>query len=514
MKYVYRSFFFFFLIPIVLSAQVSVVSTVPANNAKNVPLQSTLSVTFSEAIDTVAMEANSDGDSRFSNIDSVVGHWYSADAKTMFAKAVLKANQSYFIAFIFVKTKSGALLAAPFVSYFTTAADFPPYSVSGTILSGSTGVPPEGSAVALATENIMESKSEGPPPFVGWANVNSNGTYSIPNMANGVYWPIAVKDVNHDGKINPDGGVDVIAVGDSIVINGASVSNISMTFLNFTPRMLHESIADAETLAMKNLPVDRVLRRVSGYDVDTLGRSRGWEFTYTMNGNTMGKAIRVGNMDNKVYDIDYNYFTWMQQLKPITNLKSAATSATVITAVENAGGKAFRIQPVPPGAELRVELSINDAKNGWFGGMPGGYDTSKIYWNVAYIHNIQVTNDSSNWVNGLFFLCDLTTGAVITSRPMSVADDAVIPSAYVLEQNYPNPFNPSTSIRFELPSSGLTTLTVYDLLGREVSVLVNDVKEAGEYSVPFNASTMTSGVYFYQLRSGAFVETKKMLLVK
>ncbi len=511
MKYLYG---FLFLIPAIIAAQVTVVSAVPANNAKNVPLVTTLSVTFSEAIDSVAMETNSSGDSRFSNIDSVIGHWYSADSKTMYAKAVLKANQAYFIAFIYVKTKSGAFLVSPFVSYFTTAADFPPYSVSGTILSGSTGVSPEGSAVALANENIMNQKSDGPPPFVAWANVNSNGTYTIPNLVNGVYWPIAVKDVDHDGKINPDGGVDVIAIGDSVVINSASITNLNMTFLNFTPQMLHESIADAETLAMKNLPVDRVLKRVSGYDVDTLGRSRGWEFIYSVNGNTMGKSVRVGNMDNKVSDINDSYFSWVKIMKPILNLKSAATSATVMMAVESAGGKAFRKLPVPPGAEMRVELSINDAKNGWFGGMPGGYDTSKIYWNVAYVHNVQVTNDSSNWIKGLYFLCDLTTGAVILSRLTGVADDAVIPSEYVLRQNYPNPFNPVTNIRFVLPSSGMTTLTVYDLLGREVSILVNERKNAGECTIPFNASALTSGIYFYQLRSGSFVETKKMMLVK
>ncbi|MFZ4622112.1 MAG: T9SS type A sorting domain-containing protein [Bacteroidota bacterium] len=511
MKYLYL---LFFILPVFIAAQVTVVSTVPANNAKNVPLASTVSVTFSEAIDTVFMESNSNGDSRFSNIDSVTGHWYSADAKTMYAKAVLKSNHAYFIAFIYVKTKSGALLAAPFVSYFTTAADFPPFSVSGTVLSGSTGVSPEGSLVALSSENIMEQKSEGAPPFVAWANVNSNGTYSIPYVVNGVYWPIAVKDVNHDGKIDPSNGSDVMAVGDSVVVNGSSITNLNMTFINFTPQMLHESIADAETLAMKNLPVDRVLKRVSGYDVDTLGRSRGWEFVYSINGNTMGKSVRVGNMDNKVYDIDFNYFNWVRIMKPILNLKSAATSATVMAAAESAGGKAFRKLPVPPGAEMRVELSINDAKNGWFGGMPGGYDTSKIYWNVAYIHNIQVTNDSSNWVNGLYFLCDLSTGAVILSRPMGVADDAVIPSEFILQQNYPNPFNPATTIGFTLSSANMTTLKIYDLLGREVATLMNEKKDAGVYTVPFNASTMTSGVYFYQLRSGSFIETKKMMLVK
>ncbi len=513
MKHLYYPFLFLLFISY-LSAQVTVVSTVPANNAKNVPLTTTISVTFSAAIDTVFMETNSGGDSRFSNIDSVVGHWYSADAKTMYAKAVLEPNHAYFIAFIFVKTTSGAILPSPFVSYFTTGADFPPYSVSGTVSSGSTGVLPEGSAVALASENIMESKSDGPPPFVAWANVNSNGTFTIPNVMNGVYWPIAVKDVNHDGKIDPDNGVDVIAVGDSVVINNASVSNIAMTFLSFTPRMLHESIADAETLAMKNLPSDRILKRISGYDVDTLGRSRGWEFIYSVNGNSMGKGIRIGSTDNKIYDIDPNYFQWIQMMKPIVNLKSAATSSTVITAVDNAGGKSFRQQPVPPGAELRLELSINDVSHGWFGGAPVNLDTSKSYWNVGYVHSVQVGEDSSYWLSGKFFLCDLATGAVLASQTTDVKNEIAVAAAFSLKQNYPNPFNPTTNIRFVLTAPGMTTLSVYDLLGREVSVLVNEVKKAGEYVVPFNGSQLTSGVYFYQLRSGAFVETKKMLLVR
>lgn len=89
-----------------------------------------------------------------------------------------------------------------------------------------------------------------------------------------------------------------------------------------------------------------------------------------------------------------------------------------------------------------------------------------------------------------------------------------VPHEYQLAQNYPNPFNPSTIINFSIPKSGLVKLVVYDILGREVTTLVNEAKVAGNYSVTFDASSIPSGVYFYKLTSGSFVSTKKMALVK
>ncbi len=83
-----------------------------------------------------------------------------------------------------------------------------------------------------------------------------------------------------------------------------------------------------------------------------------------------------------------------------------------------------------------------------------------------------------------------------------------------LEQNYPNPFNPTTNITYVLPKAENVSLKVYDVLGREVATLVNEVKPAGAYTVPFNASNLASGVYFYKLQAGSFVQTKKMMLVK
>ena len=89
-----------------------------------------------------------------------------------------------------------------------------------------------------------------------------------------------------------------------------------------------------------------------------------------------------------------------------------------------------------------------------------------------------------------------------------------VATEFNLRQNYPNPFNPSTRINYSVKESGLVKLSVYNLLGEVVSVLVNQNQEAGSYDVKFDASNIQSGVYFYKLESGNQVETKKMMLIK
>lgn len=90
----------------------------------------------------------------------------------------------------------------------------------------------------------------------------------------------------------------------------------------------------------------------------------------------------------------------------------------------------------------------------------------------------------------------------------------ILPSEYKLAQNYPNPFNPSTTIEFSIPVSGHVSLKVYDALGKEVASILNDYRSAGNYSEQFVGTDLTSGVYYYQLTSGNFKETKKFMLVK
>jgi hypothetical protein len=134
--------------------------------------------------------------------------------------------------------------------------------------------------------------------------------------------------------------------------------------------------------------------------------------------------------------------------------------------------------------------------------------------------------------NAVFDTISVTGGSInlfiarlIYDNPVNVNDDLiseVLPAIeYSLGQNYPNPFNPSTVIIFHLPVSNDVTLKVYDVLGNEVATLVNEEKQPGVYEVEFNTSShsgniqnLTSGVYFYTLRAGSFVETKKMILLR
>ena len=88
------------------------------------------------------------------------------------------------------------------------------------------------------------------------------------------------------------------------------------------------------------------------------------------------------------------------------------------------------------------------------------------------------------------------------------------PLCFRLEQNYPNPFNPTTTIEYTIPKADRVILKIYDILGREVTTLVNGEQLKGKYSIAFNANKLASGVYFYRLRAGNFVETKKLILMK
>jgi hypothetical protein len=88
------------------------------------------------------------------------------------------------------------------------------------------------------------------------------------------------------------------------------------------------------------------------------------------------------------------------------------------------------------------------------------------------------------------------------------------PTTTSLSQNYPNPFNPSTEIRYSIRDGGPVTLKMFDVLGREVAVLVNEEKEPGEYLVNWNAENFASGMYFYELKAGSFRDVKKLVLVR
>lgn len=127
----------------------------------------------------------------------------------------------------------------------------------------------------------------------------------------------------------------------------------------------------------------------------------------------------------------------------------------------------------------------------------------KYYWRVLSTG----TGGNSNWSTVWNFTTMVTEVPELSSE---------IPTEFKLYNNYPNPFNPATKIRFDIPADakGITKLTIYDVTGREVKLLVDQQLSPGSYEYLFNASLFSSGIYFYRLQTDAFVETKKMMLLK
>ena len=119
------------------------------------------------------------------------------------------------------------------------------------------------------------------------------------------------------------------------------------------------------------------------------------------------------------------------------------------------------------------------------------------------------------------YVYDATSGSdgSFSFNNITGVEDNQLPTGYIVSDNFPNPFNPTTKIKFEIPGqvrndNMLVTLKVFDILGNEIATLVNEEKPTGTYELNWNAANLPSGVYFYRLQAGSFVQTQKMILLK
>jgi len=217
--------------------------------------------------------------------------------------------------------------------------------------------------------------------------------------------------------------------------------------------------------------------------------------------------------------------TWTESQSPLTSSRGASfidslgwvATGSTLHFTQNRGRSWSWLKYLPK--------SINNIffldKNTGFIAAAGGsiYKTTDggTVWN-------DLPSITSNALYDVFFLTPEKGFAVGQSgtmiayynNPTSVNDDLrqEKPNSYLLSQNYPNPFNPTTVISYQLPVNSNVSLRLYDILGNEVARLVDEMQDAGRHEVEFNGSRFPSGVYFYQLRAGGFVETRKMILLK
>jgi V8-like Glu-specific endopeptidase len=162
-------------------------------------------------------------------------------------------------------------------------------------------------------------------------------------------------------------------------------------------------------------------------------------------------------------------------------------------------------------------LDLIDPK--WLGyninAIPGQSGSSMLYTNNKEYYSFGVSIYASSSRNfrispEIFYAFK----SIISSGISVIKNDKELIKSYYLSEAYPNPFNPSTHITYEIPVAGLVQLKVYDILGKEVKTLVNEIKTKGKYNISFYAGGLSSGIYFYRIQAGSFVSTKKLILLK
>ncbi|MBK7629540.1 MAG: T9SS type A sorting domain-containing protein [Ignavibacteriales bacterium] len=256
-------------------------------------------------------------------------------------------------------------------------------------------------------------------------------------------------------------------------------------------------------------------------------------------------GVAVGNMDLRVAYSSDNRATWngigpLDHLTDLTNVPTTissdslsaalvvSTGTSIFISLANATGGVNTI----PVELISFTLTNNNGlvKLNWNTATElnnRGFEIERsidnsTYTKIGFVSGFGTTTEEKyysfvdeNATNGIYYYrlkqIDFD-GSVNYSKVIS--SDVSAPAEFELKQNYPNPFNPSTRINYSIIESGLVKLSVYNLLGEVVGILVNQNQEAGSYNVQFDALNLQSGVYFYKLESGNQIQTKKMMLIK
>jgi hypothetical protein len=330
------------------------------------------------------------------------------------------------------------------------------------------------------------------------------------------------------------------------IVNGKSVLNFFIT----TPLFENESYTIKVQAGMEDIfgnptPVDYTYDFTTGnsnYFAQTIidnfdaGISNWWQ--PGASGNTVGTnrlttkiysnttVLNANTGSTKSMQLDYEWdltaSEWLirEYYSPITPTFEPNTLLQVFIFGDGSNNKfRFAVRETAPGNyEVSPWYVVN--WSGWklitwdlSQGQTGNWLGNNVFEPPLRFDSFQLTYDSSNQHIGTIYFDDVRTASF---SPTDVEEEigTIAPTEFTLQQNYPNPFNPSTQIKFSVPQTSKVKLIVTDILGKEVAVLVNDNLNAGNYSANFNASNISSGVYFYTLITDNFKQSRKMILMK
>ncbi len=301
-----------------------------------------------------------------------------------------------------------------------------------------------------------------------------------------------------------------VGVGESATLNWQVVKNSSATIngesvqVKGSMEVYPDSAHDTYTLVSKGDITDSLTLTIKVMPADKLDRALGAPVTVSSNDTAAFSFSKPGNL------VDGNNFTRWQAV-PGNNQRilidlgrSMSINKVIIRWSKDGYAKWYSVQATDDSVKWDILYSI---KNGT-GGISNMETHDSLKGGGRYVLFVLtmpgVTAFSINEIE--IYGVPKTTG---------VADNnLLIPVQYSLSQNYPNPFNPSTTIRFAIPKTSNVNLTVYNVLGQRIETLANKVLSAGTYNVMFDASKFSSGIYFYTLKTGNYLMTKKMILLR
>ena len=362
-------------------------------------------------------------------------------------------------------------------------------------------------------------------------NTNPNNFYCIFNRVRNDGFKFFIHDAEHTLRDTTGEGPGI-----GLTENRVSISMTVSGFLKFHPQWLHYKLTSNAEYRLrfadhvykhffnqgcltpeKTTPL--FLSRAKEIEMAIIGESARWGNTY---------LNPAGTKDDywvpAINDIVNNYFPKRPGIV-VSQLKAASlypaieppifknNGAEILSGTVTVGsGYIVKIQN-PSSASGSIQYTVNGQDPRMIGGsgvssaLDGGFETD-ISISKTTVLKARIRNGNT-WSA----LHEIT----VTIDPSSVAVDrltAQIPAIVALQQNYPNPFNPTTTIQYQIPARSHVLLQVYDILGRTVATLIHEMKDAGIYSVEFNAASLSSGMYFYNLTTGTFSQTKQMVLIR
>jgi hypothetical protein len=515
-------------------AQSFIVSSDPPNLAAAVAADKSVTLTFNAQLDT-SQHLGMDGwpvvISKIDPADSlkIFNVTFGSNLQSITFELNQRANTDYVWLIGQAAFIGGGNLSRPFALNYTTAAAYGSLMVSGHVFSAKTD--PANAFVGLFDRSLLAPS--GPMPdrmMAGLEKVSRQlqddggpmarlvttvddptGAYRLDLVREGVYWPIAAKDMNGDGQMDPMQDLmgfydpDHNGVPDSLLVLGGASLNIDIELINLSMPMSEPVTArarlDTAIATAKRLTPDQELKAIMVHQ-DTPGidgRSNTWAYIFYSPVHKYGTVVFTGS-NFVVADSSKAHVPPlpMEQMKSIPH--DFVDSDVAMAALQANGGASFHSQH--PDAMRRLS-----GGNEFWAYPP---DPTRIFWLAEYI-----ARKPDNSEAALHVFVDMITGAVITSGYSGIADKFIesTPSCFLM-QNYPNPFNARTRIEYLMSKQEHISIRIYDLKGRAVASLVDGDVDAGRHSMIFDASGLACGIYVVRFETRTTTELRKMLFLK